>query len=505
MSGRGIKGAERVPIQSTAGAIPVKNDKGEISMQKVKVKRYVPGKRPDFAPQFSSDEDEEAEGPFVGRRKQHYPTSRLDAEDARIRRLRVRHEDDSDDDEAERIARHRHIHGPEILDEGDDDEEDHEEEDYLTHRSRDFGSRVRDRHREESSEEEEAAEEKEDEGYSRSFREVDRRDQAPSKTYRMEVEESSSDEEELDEEEIERRRAAMRARARQRVQEDIEVMGIEDDNKKEKVDSDEEESSEYEEYTDSEEEDGPRLKPVFVAKKDRVTIQEKEIAAMKEQELEEEAKLKAEARKRETIRMVENDANKVQEPEEDVGTNEPNLLTVNTDDENDEVEYEAWKVRELRRIKRDRDEREQIEKERQETERLRNMTEEERREELRQNPKQITNKQNKGRYKFLQKYYHRGAFYLDDEKEVLKRDVSGATLEDHFDKTVLPKVMQVKNFGRSGRTKYTHLVDQDTTTMESPWANETALSRKFQSSGAGGLKQSFEKPSGRKSRKGDAQ
>ena len=37
-------------------------------------------------------------------------------------------------------------------------------------------------------------------------------------------------------------------------------------------------------------------------------------------------------------------------------------------------------------------------------------------------------------------------FYIlmqDDEKEVLKRDVSGATLEDHFDKTVLPKVMQV--------------------------------------------------------------
>ena len=120
-----------------------------------------------------------------------------------------------------RIARHRHIHGPEILDEGDD-EEDEEEEDYLAHRSRDLGSRVRDRQREESSEEE-VAEEKEDEGYSRSFREVDRRDQAPSKTYRMEVEESSSDEEELDEEEIERRRAAMRARARQRVQEDIEV------------------------------------------------------------------------------------------------------------------------------------------------------------------------------------------------------------------------------------------------------------------------------------------
>ncbi len=51
----------------------------------------------------------------------------------------------------------------------------------------------------------------------------------------------------------------------------------------------------------------------------------------------------------------------------------------------------------------------------------------------------------------------------DEEENVLKRDIAEPTLEDHFDKTVLPKVMQVKNFGRAGRTKYTHLVDQDTT------------------------------------------
>lgn len=62
-------------------------------------------------------------------------------------------------------------------------------------------------------------------------------------------------------------------------------------------------SSEYEEYTDSEDETGPRLKPVFVPKTDRLSIKEKEALAKEEAALEQERKRQGELRKRESHRV----------------------------------------------------------------------------------------------------------------------------------------------------------------------------------------------------------
>ncbi|XP_077569746.1 microfibrillar-associated protein 1 [Stigmatopora nigra] len=421
-------------IQSTAGAVPVRNEKGEISMEKVKVKRYVSGKRPDYAPMESSDEEEE-DFQFVKKGKEIEPEVEQEEEDVsdpRLKRLLNRVSEDVE----ERLARHRQIVEPEVVAESSEDS---------------------------------------DEG-----------------TWHPQREESSEDEEEeeeeVDDEEIERRRATMRLRAIERKTEEMEVMELEEEGKS---GEESESESEYEEYTDSEDDAEPRLKPVFIRKKDRVTVAEREAEQLKQRELEAEAKRQQEERRRYTLKIVEEEAKKeFEENRRSLAA----LEALDTDGENEEEEYEAWKIRELKRIKKDREAREVMEKEKTEIERFRGMKDEERRAELRNNGKVITNKASKGKYKFLQKYYHRGAFFLDEEDDVYKRDFSAPTLEDHFNKTILPKVMQVKNFGRSGRTKYTHLVDQDTTSFESAWAQESAQNNKFFKQKAAGVRDVFDRP-----------
>lgn len=60
---------------------------GELSMEKVKVKRYVSGKRPDYAPMESSDEEEE-DFQFVKKGKEMEPEVELEEEDVSDPRLR---------------------------------------------------------------------------------------------------------------------------------------------------------------------------------------------------------------------------------------------------------------------------------------------------------------------------------------------------------------------------------------------------------------------------------
>ncbi|GAB2230247.1 hypothetical protein Droror1_Dr00014505 [Drosera rotundifolia] len=312
--------------------------------------------------------------------------------------------------------------------------------------------------------------------------------------------------EEDDEDALEERRRKIREKMLlRRQQEEEELAPVEEEDEEEREEGEEEDEDEYETDEDEDELMGMAMvKPVFVPKSERDTIAERERLEAEERALEEAVRRRMEERKVETKRIVVEKIREAEEIQKNLEA-EADIADVETDDEaNEAEEYENWKVREIARIKRDREDRDAILKEREEIERVRNMTEEERREWERKNPKPAQS--SKEKWRFMQKYYHRGAFFqsnADDRSgtagsdQIYRRDFSAPTGEDKMDKTILPKVMQVKHFGRSGRTKWTHLVDQDTTDWNNPWTYNDPLRAKYNAKMAG-MNKPVAKPKGSK-------
>ncbi|KAJ7293878.1 microfibrillar-associated protein MFAP1, Zn finger, CCHC type protein, partial [Mycena rebaudengoi] len=216
-------------------------------------------------------------------------------------------------------------------------------------------------------------------------------------------------------------------------------------------------SSEYE--TDSEEEEKPKLqfRPVFVPKRARATIAERELAEDSE-EAQRKREAEAEERRKQSHDLVAESIRRelAEKEKEDIIPD-----VDDTDGLDPEAEFEAWRLRELGRIKKEKEEELRREEEREEVERRRALPEEQRMREDLERAQKLRDEKPKGSQKFLQKYWHKGAFHQDEE--ILQRHDFTEATESTVDVSMLPKVMQVKNFGKRSRTKYTHLLDQDTT------------------------------------------
>ncbi|KAI2505571.1 Microfibril-associated/Pre-mRNA processing [Fragilaria crotonensis] len=229
-------------------------------------------------------------------------------------------------------------------------------------------------------------------------------------------------------------------------------------------------------------------KPIFVPRHKRNTI------VSQDQKIEEEKQRAAKSREEEMKRKMESRmmvaevvAAASATPEE-IDEEEGGGATNDIPDDSDpidpiemEKERDAWEVRELERLLNAQDLVDLREAEKAEYERRRAMTDEERLLEdealgLYRRPGEQRKKVDVSAHqgKFMQRYYHRGAFYMDDN-EWSKDDVrhkakeyeSAVTGNDKIDKSVLPKVMQVKNFGFARQnTKYKGLTHEDTTDKE---------------------------------------
>ncbi|CCX29946.1 splicing factor, Prp19-binding domain-containing protein [Pyronema domesticum] len=263
--------------------------------------------------------------------------------------------------------------------------------------------------------------------------------------------------------------------------EEVERKAKEEEEKKAKEAEDDEytteESEEEEEEEESEEEEeeekeapAPKkfLRPTFIPKSQRGNAEAKKAA-------EEAAKLaQEEAEKKEAEELLEAHLKRDAEAkvagrrgwDDDVDDEEG---IDDTDSLDPAAERAAWKLRELLRIKRERQALAQLEEERAEVERRREMDPTLReKEDMEYVRKQKEEKmESRGKMGFMQKFYHKGAFYQD--ADILKRDYATASVEDAVkNKEVLPKYMQVRGdeVGKRGRTRYTHLAAEDTTMQD---------------------------------------
>ncbi|KAL2207741.1 hypothetical protein CC79DRAFT_1333558 [Sarocladium strictum] len=275
-----------------------------------------------------------------------------------------------------------------------------------------------------------------------------------------------------------RRREADEAEQRRLAKEKAEKLAAEEgfvtEEESEGEEEDEEDGSEEEsdsEDEESSEEEAPRrmmIRPKFVPKSQRDNAKDPEAEAEAARLAEEEARRKA------ADELVEEQIKKDlaaraagkkhwdddEDEDSDVDT---------TDGLDPEAEEAAWRVRELKRLRRARAEIEVREAELAEIERRRNLTEEERAaEDEAYLAKQQEEKDGKGKMSYMQKYFHKGAFFQEETAAagLLQRDIMGSRIQDDVrNREALPEYLQKRDMtklGRKGGTKYKDMRSEDT-------------------------------------------
>ncbi|MEW5302120.1 MAG: hypothetical protein WDW36_004930 [Sanguina aurantia] len=442
-----------------ARASDKEQDRGRV--EKAKVQRYWQGKAPDWGTEAQDDEARDA-GKERVRTEIAAPVVVRRTDDPRLRRLAASRTTAGEREEV--VQRHREIRAAEIVSQRQ--RPSHEEGDGGFYTGKTNGM---------SDEDGEDVEAGSREEFERAQARADQADDDGPRRRQHQAQSSRAADTE-DDDAASRRRLAVKERLlqQQRGQEEAAAQVAEDEEDEEEADEDEEEESEEED-----EGTGRRLlKPIFVAKESRETIAARDRLEAEEAALAEADRKRVEERKLETRAILLERLTMEEAAAKAAAAGPKELEDVDTDEEGDSVEaYESWKGRELRRIKRDHEEKETLEAEAELKEKLKNMTELERALWEKANPKDSVADKGKEKWRYLQKYWHKGAYFQENADDVrgttgvdsiFARDFSGPTGEDKFDKNLMPAVMQVKNFGRSGRTKYTHLLDQDTTRADDP-------------------------------------
>lgn len=232
--------------------------------------------------------------------------------------------------------------------------------------------------------------------------------------------------------------------------------------------------SEYsysDEYSESEpNENEEPIEISFVSKNKRLT-QKKSESESDENENEEDIK----KRKKESNKIAKKIAKQQtsSDTEDYEPWSEPPAPDANDAKANPDVEYKLWVEREVNRIREEILVEAKVAYDAAKTRQQKLMTDIELAKIKAKNDKE--RRANRGHMQYMQKYYHVGAFSSiiskeqnERAQELMSRDYTTPVGEDRLDKTSLPKEMLVRgdDYQKKGRTKWTHLANEDTTTKE---------------------------------------
>lgn len=429
-----------------------------------RVERYRKGQVPQWAKEDVKEKAKEPEPDLRQARKRRrergaaavvLEEKKEDAASSRLARLQ---RSSGGETSTERLLRHRHVAEAAVLEEGDKKDEDDEEKAEL-----------------------------------KQLKEEDA-DLEPKVVGLAELrydEVSGSEEEDNELRNLRRERAREQALEKRRIEEDV----LKDEFEKEEQDEVLDEASEYEsESEDDTRHGGIMMKPVFVSKANRDTVREKELQDKQEEEMEQnkqnrKLEVKAESKMLLIDKIGEEaEAERLAETADDRSDVE---LMDDDDEKNEAEEYEMWKIRELKRIKRDKEGRVSRQKEIEFVLKRRGMTDQERDDDDKKLDALNPGRQKVQQFNFMQKYYHRGGFFQDKAVEgaepLYLRDYHEPLEEEKYDKSLLPKAMQLRRgqFGKSGQVKHSHLTDVDTTDMSAAWSQSSKQVQRYQEKMAG--------------------
>jgi microfibrillar-associated protein 1 len=286
---------------------------------------------------------------------------------------------------------------------------------------------------------------------------------------------------ELDEEYVTQRRAELREMllakqaARNAGSTSQSALSAENGGRKWQASAEEDEEYEEEEEDDSDEEEAVEMvRPMFVKKSDRSTLVSTDVQLTLAEEERARELAAEELRRAQTVEMMAIEDAKEEEAKMDLV--DGNISDIEKNDDPEE-EFELWKIRELKRLKRDRDAQHKLELEREGVEARKHMTDaevmRERREEARRNRDASDSKETAERrsLKPMQRSYHKGAFFKDTMDELTKtHDWNAPTGADNwFNRETGPDSVKYKRYGASAANKAGSLREQDTSrTRSSP-------------------------------------